>query len=184
MHKSLVSFYQHIPDFTQLYIDDRVLLIKCNLINIVPLHYILVQNFYESPMYGVHMSKWVNKDFHNQMSRTRRYFYRFIEHPLILKLILIVFIFSLNISLPCNVNELNDYTDKIRINKIQEFYTSILWRYLNIIYNEYEAIRSMEIIVTQILHYQRLMNIMANVLRRETTNNTVHQLISSLFRLT
>jgi len=69
MHESLIYFYRRIPDFIQLHIEDQILLIKCNLVNIIYLHYILVENFQESPRIGLYMSKWINADFHQRMSR-------------------------------------------------------------------------------------------------------------------
>ncbi len=82
MHASLIWFYKSIADFKQLDIEDQVLLIKCNLINIIHLHHIIIQNFQDNPLIGQHMSKWIDENFHNQMSRTRRYFYRFMKYPL------------------------------------------------------------------------------------------------------
>jgi hypothetical protein len=82
MHASLIRFYKSIDDFKQFDIEDQVLLVKCNLINIIHLHHIIIQNFQDNPLIGQHMSKWIDEDFHNQMSRTRRYFYRFMKYPL------------------------------------------------------------------------------------------------------
>ncbi|CAF3688844.1 unnamed protein product [Rotaria sp. Silwood1] len=184
MHQSLIYFYKSIPEFKQLHIDDQVLLIKCNLIKIIHLHYILIEKFQENPFIGIYMSKWINEDFHCQMSRTRRYFDRFIEHPLILKLALVVLLFSINLSTPLGNNQFDDYINKVDIYKIQEFYTIILWRYLNYLFGEREAIHSIEIIITQILRFQKLMNIMEEIVRTRTDYNTFNQLMQSLFRLT
>jgi len=183
--QSLISFYKSIPQFNELDIEDRVLLIKFNLVNIVHLHSILMLKFQENPKIGVCMSKWISADFHNQMSRTRRCFDRFIEHPLIIKLALIVFIFSMNLSTPCGTESDDDYyTDKINICEIQDFYATVLWRYLNTLYEEREAIRSLAIIMAQILHFQTLMVIMEECIKRERPYNIVNQLEISLFRLT
>jgi hypothetical protein len=117
------------------------------------------------------------------MSRTRGYFHRFIENPLIIKLALIVFIFSINLSTPCGTESNDDYTNKINIREIQDFYTTVLWRYLNSVYKEKEAIRSLEIIMTKILHFQKLMVILEKYIERERSHNIVNELELSLFRL-
>ncbi|CAF1188632.1 unnamed protein product [Rotaria sordida] len=184
MHESLIYFYKSIPEFKQLDIHDQVLLIKSNLIKIIHLHYILQEKFQENPYISLYMSKWINKEFHYQMSRTRRYFDRFIEHPLILKLALIVFLFNINLSISYNNHQFNDYNNKMNIYKIQEFYIILLWRYLNYLFKEQEAIKSMEIIITKILHFQNLMNIMEENIRQEVDCNTLNQLMQSLFQLT
>jgi hypothetical protein len=184
IHESLIKFYKSIPEFNQLDIQDRVLLIKFNLLRIVHLHCILVEQFDEHPLIGFYMSKWISPDFHQRMSGTYRHFERFREHPLILKLALIILIFSMNLSPRCDMDLFDDYTNKINIRIIQDLYTTILWRYLNILYGEKEAIRSMEIIVTQILHYQILMEIMEEYIKREISHSPCNPLESSLLRLT
>ncbi len=184
MPESLISFYKSIPEFNQLDIRDRVSLIKFNLIEIVPLHGILMDKFQEHPLIGFHVSQWVNEDFHNRMSRTRVYFNRFIEHPLVLKVALIVLIFSMNLSASYSIDSRDNYTNSIHIREIQDFYVTILWRYLNCLFGEREAIRLFGIIVAQILHYQTLTNIMEGYVRQQPDCNTFHQLESSLFRLT
>jgi len=183
-HQSLISFYKLIPEFNKLDLEDRVLLIKFNLVELIQLHCILMCKFEDIPWIGVCMSKWISADFHNRMFRTRRCFDRFIEHPLILKLALIVFIFSINLSTPCGTESSDDYTNKINIREIQDFYTTVLWRYLNSVYEEKEAIRSLEIIMIQILHLQKSMAIMEEYLQRGRSHNMVNQLQVSLYRLT
>jgi len=183
MHQSLISFYKSIPEFNKLDLEDRVLLIKFNLVKIAHLHSTLTLKFQDIPWIGVYMSKWISADFHNRMFRTRRCFDRFIEHPLILKLALIVFIFSINLSTPCGTESSDDYTNKISIREIQDFYTTVLWRYLNSVYKEKEAIRSLEIIMTKILHFQKLMVILEKYIERERSHNIVNELELSLFRL-
>jgi hypothetical protein len=175
-HQSLIYFYKGITEFKQLDIEEQVSLIKSNLVNAINLHYILIQNFQEDPQIGVFMSKWIGADFHHQMSRTREYLYRFMKHPLILKLALVIFIFS--------IHETDDYRNKINVLRIQDFYTALLWRYLNYLFEETEAIRSMTIISTQILHFQSLMTIVAKRIKKETEHNICDEFIQSIFRLT
>jgi hypothetical protein len=184
VYESLISFYKSVPQFNKLDIKDRVLLIKLNFNKIIHLHCIVINKFQEHPLIGYYMSQWVNADFHQRILRTYRCFDRFIQHPLVLKLALIVFIFSTNLSTPYDIDPLDDYTNKIDIRRIQDFYITVLWRYLNILYEEREAIRSMEIIMTQILHYQILMGILEEHLRQQPDSGTCSPLESCLFRLT
>lgn len=183
MHESLIYFYKKIPEFKQLHIDDQILLIKCNLVKNMNLHYIIVQNFQENPLIGLCMSQWINRDFHDAMSRTRRYFYQFKEHPLVLKLALVVFLFSVNLSLPKGTYQHVNYVKRMDISRIQEFYTTLLWRYLNCLLGERAAIRAVEIIVTQILRFQTLMNEMEETLKNNSDSNEVNPLIQSIFQM-
>ena len=122
------------------------------------------------------MAKWIGEDFDCHMSRARQYFYRFMKHPLVLKLALIIFIFS--------IHQTDNYINKINVLRIQDFYAAVLWRYLNNLFDETEAIRSMEIISTQILHFQSLMDIMEKFVRKEKEDNISDELMQSVFRLT
>jgi hypothetical protein len=183
-HESLINFYKLIPDFNQLDMRDRVLLIKTNAVKMVPLHYALIYKFYEPPMVTECMPKWIGEDLHQRMSRAYRRYDFFIEHQLILKLALIIFIFGMNLTPPYSIDPLNDYSNRKTIHEIQEFYTIILWRYLNSLFDEREAIRSMVMIMAQILHYQTLINEMEVYIRQEPERNKFNELELSLFRLT
>ena len=184
-HQSLIYFYKHIREFREFDIPDQILLIKCNLVNLIHLHHIIIQNFHEPPQMSTHMSKWISEDFHHQMSGTRHKFDIFMKYPLILKLSLIVFIFSINLSTPRGSSQFMDYKNKRKLYENQNFYLSILWRYLNYLFNEYEAIKSIEILVMQILRYQTLMNKMDNILRENNLHQDIfNPLMQSIFGLT
>jgi hypothetical protein len=183
MHGSLIYFYKCIPEFKELDVEDQVLLIKCNLLDIVHLHRIIIQNFQDDSMIGKHMSKWFDEDFHHQMSRTRRYFNRFMNYPLILKLTLIVFIFCINLSTRRGSSQFEEYKNKRKLLEYQNYYTASLWRYLNHLFDEKEAIQAMEIIVMQILRYQSLMVRMEDHVRKGSHQLILHSLMQSIFGL-
>jgi hypothetical protein len=90
----------------------------------------------------------------------------------------------MNLTPPYSIDPLNDYSNRKTIHEIQEFYTIILWRYLNSLFDEREAIRSMVMIMAQILHYQTLINEMEVYIRQEPERNKFNELELSLFRLT
>jgi hypothetical protein len=183
MHGSLIWYYKSIPDFKQFDLDDQLLLIKSNVLNIIHLHHIILQNFQDNPKIGEYMSKWIDPDFHYQMAKTRRYFYRFTKYPLLLKLTLIVFIFSMNLSIPEGSTRFNEYKDRRKLYECQNYYTTILWNYLTHLFDQKDAIRAMEIIVTQILRYQQLMVIMKRFVENESKHDVLHSLIQSIFGL-
>lgn len=183
MHGSLIWFYKSILDFKQIDIDDQLLLIKCNLLNIIHLHHIIVQNFQDNPMIGKHMTKWMDEDFHKQMSQTRRNLYYFTKHPLVLKLALVVLIFSINLSIPRGSSQFDEYKNPRKIYELQNYYTDILWKYLNSLYDEREAAHSLQIIVMQILRYQKLMVTMESRVREGSHMNILHSLMQSIFGL-
>ncbi|CAF3602187.1 unnamed protein product [Rotaria sp. Silwood1] len=183
MHESLINFFKCIPEFKQLDKNDQVILIKSNLINIIHLHHLIMRNFQDCPNIGNHMSKWINEDFHNRMSRTHRYLFRFMNYPLLLKLTLIIFIFSINLSASSDINQFYEYNNSRILFEYQNYYINILWRYLNCLFDEKEVIQSIQIIVTQILRYQLLMVTMKNSVQQSSDCDQFHSLMKSIFGL-
>ncbi|CAF1421312.1 unnamed protein product [Rotaria sordida] len=184
MYESLINFFKLIPEFKQLDIHDQIILIKSNFINIIHLHHTIIHNFQDCSNLGKRISEWIGKDFHDQMLRTRQYFYRFMNYPLLLKLTLIVFIFSVNLSASYDDNQFYEYKNQKILYEFQNFYTTILWRYLNYLFDEKQAIQAMEIIVLQILRYQLLVVTLENYLRQNPDCHKFHSLIQSIFGLT
>lgn len=184
-HQSLIYFYKQVPEFKQFDVEDQILLIKCNMVDLIHLHHIILQNFREPPQMADHMSKWIGPDFHYQMSRTRSRFDCFMRHPLVLQISLIVFVFSVNLSAPRGSTQFFDYTNRRKLYESQNIYLDLLWRYLNHLFDEREAIRSMQVIVTQILRYQLLMNTMDDALQRNNAHQDIfNPLMQSIFGLT
>ncbi|CAF4927976.1 unnamed protein product, partial [Rotaria sp. Silwood1] len=184
VHESLINFFKCIPEFKQLDINDQVLLIKSNFVNIIHLHHMMVHSFQDWTSQREHMSRWISKDFHSQVVRTRRYLLPFMDNPLVLKLALIVFIFNINLSTSSDINQDYHYTSKRIFIEFQNFYTNVLWNYLNYLFDEKEAIKAMLTIVMQILRYQTLMVTMSNSVRQTPDCNRFHSLMQSVFGLT
>ncbi len=183
-HQSLIYFFKNIPEFKQFDLDDQILLIKCNMVDIIHLHHIILQHFQEIPQLGEQMSSWISPDFHHQMCRTRQKFDCFIRYPIVLQITLIVFVFSLNLSIPRGSSQFTNFKNKRKLYQCQSFYTSLLWRYLNYLFDENDAIRSMHIIVMQILRYQLLMNTMDEALQKCGLQDIFNPLMQSIFGLT
>jgi hypothetical protein len=183
MHESLIYFYKNIPQFAQHELIDQIRLVKSNQINLIHLHHIIVEQFRENSHIGVHMSRWIDSDFHQQMTRTREKFDCFMMCPLVMKLALVVFVFSTNLSMPRITDEFIDYKDPKAILDHQTFFISLLWKYLNIIFNEDGARRSMQTIVMQILRYQTLMIILEDKLSRINRPDAFNPLMQSICRL-
>ena len=129
------------------------------------------------------MSKWIDEDFHRQMSRTRRYFYRFVNYPLVLKLTLVIFIFCTSLSTRRGSRQSEEYKNKRQLIEYQNYYTAFLWRYLNYLFDEKEAIQSMDIIVMQILRYQTLMVKMGSHVRQAPYQLKLDSLMRSIYGL-
>lgn len=183
IYRNLIEFYKQIPSFEKLHLDDQMLLIKSNLTHLVHLHHILRDHFEENPRIGSLMSKWISSDFHQQMSENRHRLDRFIEHPLVLKISLVVFIFLTNFSRIPSKEFSFQFHDHSSIMNNQNLFLTLLWKYLHVIYDEINARKSFQLIVFQYLRYQSLISEMEMIISKKFNSNEFHPLIQSLLHL-
>lgn len=180
IYRNLIEFFKRIPLFQQVHLDDQMLLIKSNLTHLVHLHHILKDHFQENPRIGFLMSKWINPDFHQQMSDNRHRLDHFIEHPMILKISLLVFIFLTNFSRISSSDFSFQIHDHSTIMNNQNLFITLLWKYLHMIYDENNARKSMQLIIFQYLRYQSLITDMEMIISKKFHSNEFHPLIQSL----
>jgi hypothetical protein len=105
------------------------------------------------------------------------------KYPLLLKLTLTVFIFTINLSMPHGSSQFDEYKNPRKLYQCQNYYTTILWRYSTSFFDEKEAICAMAIKLMQILRYQKLMIRMETHVRQEPNHNILHSLMQSIFGL-
>ncbi|CAF1257840.1 unnamed protein product [Rotaria sordida] len=115
------------------------------------------------------------------MSEIRHSFIYFIQYSIVLKLILVAFIFIINLSRLC-YNQLSfQLINRNLIIQHQNFYTTVLWKYLNVIYNKKHAIGEMKkFIIFQFLSYQLLMYDMENIILNQISSDQSHPLMKSV----
>jgi hypothetical protein len=63
-------------------------------------------------------------------------------------------------------------------------FITLLWKYLNIIYNKKDAIRAIQSLVFQFLRYQLLMYQMETIIFKQNNPDEFHPLTKSVLRLT
>ncbi|CAF5024510.1 unnamed protein product, partial [Rotaria sp. Silwood1] len=80
-------------------------------------------------------------------------------------------------------NQFYEYNNQRILFECQNYYINILWRYLNYLFDEKEAIESMQIIVMQILRYQLLMVTMKNSIRQSPDCDLFHPLMKSIYAI-
>ena len=183
MYRSLIDFYKQIPEFRRITVDDQILLIKCNLTHLVHVHHVLKDRFTDNAHIGRLMSRWISPSFHRQMCDTRRQYDYFLEHPLILKLGLIVQIFTLNLSRLPDEDLHCDFADRRALLQSQDVYVTLLWNYLNVIFDTRGAVQAMGVLVFQYLRYQQLMNEMDSFIMQHFRPEQFHPLTKSALRL-
>jgi hypothetical protein len=148
------------------------------------MHHVLKDDFQENPKIGLLMSKWISPDFHRRMSKTRHSLDFFLKHPTVLKISLVTLMFIINLSrLPFQQLSF-ELIDRPLLIENQNFFITLLWKYLNVIYNEQDAIKALQCIIFQFLRYQLLMDEMENIVVKQNNPEEFHPLTKSVLRLT
>jgi hypothetical protein len=184
MFKSLIEFFKLIPEFQQFSLNERILLIKCNLSHLIHIHHVLKSQFVENTDLSHLFSCWTSPSFYSRISGARHRYAYFCEHPIILKLTLVTMIFTINLSRLPEGNLSYDFSDRKSLVNCQETYLILLWNYLNFIFDERVAVQSMSLVVFQYLRYQRLLAEMDGFIREHFRPDQFHPLTKSVFRLT
>ena len=184
IYKNLIEFFKQIHHFKQINLEDQILLIKCNITNLVHIHHVLKDNFIENPQIGFHMSQWIDIQFHQKMSKNRRKLNSFIQHPLILKISLIIFLFSINLSRLPSKQVHSQLKNPKEILDNQNYFLHLLIKYLNMISNETHSNQAIQILVFQYLQYQLLMDQLENFISKHLIKEQFYPLTRSVLRLT
>lgn len=184
MYRSLIDFYKQIPQFRRIDLEDQILLIKCNLTHLIHLHHVLKDQFHEPNQMDPLMSQWIDPTFHQQMSKTRGNYNYFSTKPILLKLILVVFIFTMNASRLTDFDLNNDFLHPEILLENQHFFVNLFIKYLTMISDENQVQKSIQIFVFQYLRYQTLMNQMDSFVYQTCQHEQFHPLSKSVLRLT
>ena len=183
MYRSLIDFYKQIPEFRRVSVDDQILLIKCNMTHLIHVHHVLKDQFTENTHIGHLMSRWISPPFHQRMSRTRRLYDYFLEHPIVLKLSLVVMMFTINLSRLPDDDLSCELTNRRSLMKSQDMYVTLLWNYLTVVFDATTAVQSMVVLVSQYLRYQQLMAEMESFIFEHFHPCQFHPLTKSVLRL-
>jgi hypothetical protein len=184
MFHTLIQFFKLIPEFQQFSLNERILLIKCNLSHLIQIHHVLRDSFVDDTQIGHLISCWMSPSFYTRISGARHRYAYFCEHPIILKLTLMTMIFTINLSHLPEGDLSYGFSDRTSLIRSQEMYVTVLWSYLNVLLDQRSAVQSMSLVVFQYLRYQRLLTEMDGFIREHFRPDQFHPLTTSVFRLT
>ena len=171
----LLSFFKQIPEFNQLSVDDRVTLVKYNL---VPIMLINTSLFYEvgndEMIESESDAPWstaIVKEIHGQKVYTRvmeildsfvrvaRSDRRIIQFILIILVLTPGFLTNEGTSEPM-------LSDAAAVHRAQTYHTELLWRYLEATQGRLTAIKIFNELITHFITWQSLANQLQQVLYR------------------
>jgi hypothetical protein len=178
-----IDFFRQINEFQDLLIDDRLILIKYNLLPVFPI--CKCYNFkYTNDCCSFDSNEEADKSrrvitFFDALNTIRKTFIDLVlslveiteQNPTILSLLLIIIILTPGLSMNEEEPPLND---SLGVNRVQSYYTKILWNYLVNQFGETEACRRFIQLLTVILRMQSASKILRLFFRDECrASNTV-----------
>ena len=183
----LLSFFKQIPEFNELNVGDRVTLVKYNLIPLVILNHALcynqetgecVESDSDAPvdsaaaMISIH-----GRDLYLQVRKIFHSFVRIAQYDQrIVQLALIVLILTKGFSTSASGSEpiLND---ELAVNRAQNHYSELLWRYLETTHGRTKAIQTFNELVAHFISWQTLQGQLQNRIQTQLTPTEIDDLL-------
>ena len=182
----LISFFKQIPEFNELNVSDRITLIKYNL---MPLGILNCTLFYKNGLDQIQESEsdapWDSKVFihvHGQelYLKVKKVFESFVRiaqyDPRIVQLALIVLILTKGFSTNSTSDEplLND---GIAVYRAQNYYSELLWKYLEAVHGRQKAIQIFNDLVTHFISWQMLQGELRASVHSKLTPTEINDLL-------
>ncbi|CAF1408955.1 unnamed protein product [Adineta steineri] len=182
----LLSYFKQIPEFDQLNVDDKVTLIKHNLITILGISRALsyksdthdvVESDSDVPLntqfyrvlYGYHICKQLHKIFHSFV-QIAQYDRKIIE------LILIILILTKGFSIT-NYDDEQILNDNMSVYRAHNYYTELLWKYMETIYGYKKAIDLFSQLILNAISWQQLQYHMRNDILKTLSPDDTKELL-------
>jgi hypothetical protein len=161
----LVTFFKQIPEFHALNVDDKVTLIKYNLMPLAILNFTLSYNVEKDqvletdsdvPWNTSIIQQMHGDEFHRKMKKIFDSFVQIVQYDRrIIQLALVALILTKGFSTDPDESEpiLND---SIAVYRAQSFYTELLWKYMEAIHGSEKSIRIFNDLVAHFVAWQTL----------------------------
>ncbi|CAF1425169.1 unnamed protein product [Didymodactylos carnosus] len=184
IYTAFISYFKCIPEFHQLNIEDQIKLIRCNLRLLMPLGFLELNNFVEHPTPDNIMLSIHGKGFNTKMTNINKKFAIFIYNSTVIKLMLIILLFSTSLLTMVSIRSMNISIQNIKqLYESQNFYTELLWKYMLHTYGESESIVIFNLIISQCLNLQNLTIERDEQLRKNTEFSTIAPLMQSVLQI-
>jgi hypothetical protein len=181
----LLTFFKQIPEFDELNVDDKVTLIKFNLLPLLCINCTLSYNAETDQVaetdtdipwdpsviqtvYGVDGHQQIKKVF-DQFLDIAKYDYRIIQ------LALVAFILTKGIStVEDNEPILNDY---MRVYRAQNYYTELLWKYMEATHGSQLAVQIFSKLIAHFMAWQMLQKKLKYIVEQNLLSSDMNELL-------
>ncbi|CAF4065552.1 unnamed protein product [Adineta steineri] len=183
----LLSYFKQIPEFDQLNVDDKVTLIKHNLITILGINTALsyktdtceiIENDSDAPsntqyysvLHGYQICKQLHKIFHSflEIAQCDRK---------IIELILIILILTKGFSITNYQDDEQILNDNMSVYRAHNYYTELLWKYLETNHGYKKTIDLFSQLIPHVISWQKLHDDMRNNILKTLSPDDTKQLL-------
>jgi hypothetical protein len=182
----LLSFFKQIPEFNQLNVQDKFTLIKYNLMPLVILNCTLAYNtgtntFMETetdaPLNSSIMIEYHGQEVYMRIKKIFESFARIAQYDQrIIQLALIILVLTKGFSVNNSSNE-PTLNDGIAVYSAQNYYTELLWKYLETIHGCGKAVHIFNELVAHFISWQTLQGEIHSNLRNVLTPTEMNELL-------
>lgn len=182
----LLSFFKQIPEFNQLNVDDKVTLIKYNLVELLALNCVLSYDAKTNQIIETSSDAPMNTEFYRVLHgyafglRLKKIFETFLSiaqcDQKIIHLMLITLILTKGFSASGVSNEpvLND---NMAVYRAQNCYAELLWKYLETMHGYGKAIELFSKLVGNVVAWQAVQETLRNDIMRTLSPEDMNQLV-------
>jgi hypothetical protein len=182
----LLTFFKQIPEFNQLNVDDKVTLIKYNLMPLSILNHTLSYNVEtdeiketdsDVPWNTVILRRIHGNEIYTRVKKIFESFVRIAQYDQrIIQLALIVFILTKGFSTDPDPNEpiLND---GIAVYRAQNYYTELLWKYMETVHGSEKSTCIFNDLVAHFVSWQTVEKELRLNLRRNLSPSDINELL-------
>ncbi|CAF0882069.1 unnamed protein product [Didymodactylos carnosus] len=183
----LLSYFKQIPEFQKINVDDQVLLTKYNFRVLIPINLALIRYKLASTtspsdhidfMISVH-----GKELYQNMRKNVLSISLFQHDPMIIKLMLIIMLFSGCLLTTTSQMEINSFQNIYQIYTAQNFYAKLLWCYMEYVFGESGAIVAFSMFISRCLRIQLVSNDVHSCLKRQLNLDDILPLMQSVLQL-
>ena len=191
----LLTFFRQIPEFDQLNVDDKVTLIKFNLLPLLCIDCTLsyrsetkqiLETDSDLPWDAAIVEEVYGYDGFVQMKKTFQSFVRIAKYDRsIIQLALIILILTKGFS-TSGVEPEPILNDGMTVSRAQNYYTELLWKYIETVHGPDKAVDMCSQLMTHFIAWQRHHQKLRDNVEKNLVSTDIHELlplIKSLFHI-
>ncbi|CAF1389963.1 unnamed protein product [Adineta steineri] len=182
----LLSFFKQIPEFNQLNIDDKVILVKYNLITILGINCALSYNTETDKIIEADSDVPWNTQFfqvlhgYNMCMQSKKIFASFFHivkyDRKIMELTLIILILTKSSAITGDYDE-SIGNDTMSVYRIQNYYTELLWKYMETMHGYEKAVDLFSKLMVHVISWQTLQEEMRKNIVRALSPEDISELL-------